>query len=65
MVDKKMKKLKGIGNRFIKIKCSECGNEQITYTKGSSNISCNICGAELAKPTGGTIMTSSEITEQY
>ena len=65
MSEKVMKKLKGKGNKFIKIKCPECGSEQITYTKGSSAVNCNICGSELAKPTGGSIMTNCEITEEF
>ncbi len=65
MEEKIMKKLKGKGNRFLKVKCPECGNEQITYSKGSSDVTCNICGAELVKPTGGTIKTVCEITEEF
>lgn len=65
MGEKEMKKLKGKANKFIKIKCPECGNEQITFTRASSNVSCHICGAEIIKPTGGLIKTSGEIVEEY
>ncbi len=65
MEEKVMKKLKGKGNRFLKIKCSECGNEQITYSKGSSDVTCNICGSHLVSPTGGSIKTNSEITQEF
>ena len=33
--------------------------------EGTSVVNCNICGSELAKPTGGTIMTNCEITEEF
>ncbi len=65
MAEKEMKKLKGKSNKFIKIKCSDCGNEQITFTRASSVVVCHICGAEIARPTGGLIKTSGEIVEEY
>jgi small subunit ribosomal protein S27e len=54
--------LKSIGNKFIKLKCKDCGNEQITYAKISSVVVCNICGSTMARPTGGTLETTSEVT---
>jgi small subunit ribosomal protein S27e len=65
MSDKKSTKLKGVGNRFIRLKCSECNNEQVTYSKGSSKVICNICGSELARPTGGLISISGEKIKEY
>lgn len=38
---------------FVKVKCVDCGNEQITYNKPSLPIHCNVCSAVLAEPTGG------------
>ncbi|MGP6219816.1 30S ribosomal protein S27e [Caldiplasma sukawensis] len=62
---KEGKKLKSIGNRFVKIKCNECENEQITYSKGSSVVNCNICGSVIAEPTGGSIKIKGELLEKY
>lgn len=61
MADDRFAKPKSIGNKFIKIKCKDCGNEQVTYTKISSSVVCNICGATLARPTGGTLELAAEI----
>lgn len=61
MADSRFTKQKNIGNRFIKIKCKDCGNEQVTYSKISSPVACNICGATLARPTGGTLELAAEI----
>ncbi|MEM0139004.1 MAG: 30S ribosomal protein S27e [Ferroplasma sp.] len=58
------KKLKNVGNNFLKIKCKSCGNEQIIYSKISSTVVCNICGATMAKPTGATLATSGELVEK-
>ncbi|MDA8144265.1 MAG: 30S ribosomal protein S27e [Thermoplasmatales archaeon] len=43
------------------MKCKDCGNEQVTYTKISSVVVCNICGATLARPTGGTFDLGADI----
>ncbi|ARD85499.1 30S ribosomal protein S27e [Ferroplasma acidiphilum] len=58
------KKLKDVGNNFLKIKCKDCGNEQIIYSKVSSVVVCNICGSTIAKPTGSTLATSGELVEK-
>ncbi|KPV47054.1 MULTISPECIES: 30S ribosomal protein S27e [Acidiplasma] len=57
-------KLKNVGNSFVKIKCKNCGNEQVVYSKISSQVVCNICGSTLAKPTGATLSTSGELVEK-
>ena len=38
---------------FIKIKCNDCGNEQVTFSKPSTLVNCQVCGATLVKPKGG------------
>ncbi len=47
MKDKKEK------DSFVKVKCEDCGNEQITFLAVSSKVNCNVCGTILAEPTGG------------
>ncbi len=37
---------------FIKVRC-ECKNEQVIFSKASSQVSCLVCGKMLAKTTGG------------
>jgi small subunit ribosomal protein S27e len=64
MSDKTFRKLKGVGNRFVKLKCPDCSNTQVTYTKISSVVQCNVCGATIARPTGGTMETLSEEVEE-
>jgi small subunit ribosomal protein S27e len=58
---KKFVKPKGIGNRFVRIKCKDCGNVQPTYTRTSSVVVCNICGVTLSRPTGGIAEISAEL----
>jgi small subunit ribosomal protein S27e len=39
--------------KFIKVKCQDCGNEQIVFSRPATTIQCIVCGATLVKPTGG------------
>ncbi|MCD6496168.1 MAG: 30S ribosomal protein S27e [Candidatus Aenigmarchaeota archaeon] len=43
---------------FIKVKCEECKNEQVIFSKPAGEVKCLVCGAVLAKNTGG----AAEIT---
>ncbi len=50
---------------FLKVKCPDCGHEQIIYSKPSIVVRCEICGATLALPTGGKGDIKAEIIEVY
>ena len=39
--------------KFIKVKCQDCGNEQIVFSRPATNVQCTVCGATLVKPSGG------------
>ncbi len=41
------------GGKFVRVKCPDCGNIQITYTKPATSVQCQVCGATLVKSTGG------------
>jgi small subunit ribosomal protein S27e len=49
--------------RFVKVKCRDCENVQIIFDRCSSAISCLVCGATLAKPTGGKTDIKGEVVE--
>ncbi|MDH5807319.1 MAG: 30S ribosomal protein S27e [Candidatus Methanomethylicaceae archaeon] len=40
-------------SKFLKVKCLDCGNEQIIFSHASTIVRCNICNKELAIATGG------------
>jgi small subunit ribosomal protein S27e len=40
-------------SKFLKVKCSECGNEQVVFGSASTEVKCNKCGKVLARPRGG------------
>lgn len=38
---------------FLRVRCNDCGNEQLVYSHASSVIKCQVCGKTLAMPRGG------------
>ena len=45
-------------SKFLRVKCA-CGNEQNIYGHASRKISCLVCGAALARPTGSRVEVSN------
>ncbi len=50
-------------SKFLRVKCRDCGNEQITFDRVASVVSCLVCGATVAEPTGGKADIKAEIME--
>jgi len=50
-------------SKFIKVRCSKCKNEQITFGKASSEVKCLVCGKTVAEPTGGKVKVKARILE--
>jgi small subunit ribosomal protein S27e len=48
-------------SKFVRVKCSDCGNEQVIFSNVTNIVHCNICGATLAKPTGGKAEIKGEV----
>src|SRR5207244_3192902 len=48
-------------SRFLRVKCEDCGNEQIVFDRAASTVLCQVCGATVAKPTGGKAVVRGEI----
>ncbi len=49
---------------FIKVKCKDCGNEQIAFSKPATTVSCTVCSATLVRSTGGKGDVKGEIIEE-
>lgn len=49
-------------SRFLRVRCPECGNEQVVFSSPSNVVKCNICKAILATPTGGKARIEGEVT---
>lgn len=50
-----------MARNFLRVKCGECGNEQITFSRASNEVECLVCGAAVAKPTGGKVEVQGEV----
>jgi small subunit ribosomal protein S27e len=48
-------------SRFLRVKCPDCGNEQIVFGNISVTVRCNVCGTSLADPRGGKARVRGEI----
>ncbi|MCS7129470.1 MAG: 30S ribosomal protein S27e [Candidatus Caldarchaeum sp.] len=40
-------------SRFVQVVCNECGNRLIVFDSAKTTVKCGVCGAVVAKPTGG------------
>jgi len=49
--------------RFVKVRCPDCGNEQIVFNRPSTNVVCHVCGSTLVRPTGGLGEIKGELLE--
>ncbi len=52
-------------SRFLRVKCPNCGNEQVVFSNAVNKVNCNVCGAELAEPSGGRAIIKGEIVAVF
>ena len=48
-------------SRFLRVKCADCSNEQIVFDRAATVVNCQVCGATLARPTGGKAAIRGEV----
>jgi small subunit ribosomal protein S27e len=48
---------------FLRVRCSECGNEQVIFSHASSVVKCLMCSKTLAIPRGGKAEIKTSIIE--
>jgi len=58
-----MRKERKTRSRFLRVKCTDCENEQIIFDHASTSVKCNVCGRTLVVPRGGKAEITSEIIE--
>jgi small subunit ribosomal protein S27e len=46
---------------FIKVKCPDCGNEQVAFKRPATPVACHVCGSTLIKPKGGVGAIKGEL----
>ena len=50
-------------SRFLRVKCLNCGNEQIIFGCASTDVLCLVCGKTLTQSTGGKANILTKILE--
>jgi small subunit ribosomal protein S27e len=48
-------------SKFLKVKCTDCGNTQTIFDRTNIKISCSVCGATMALPRGGKADIKGEV----
>ena len=48
-------------SKFLRVKCPDCGNEQITFDSVATVVKCNVCDGVLAEPSGGKAKIRGEV----
>lgn len=48
-------------SKFLKVKCLDCGSEQIVFGCATTQIKCETCGRDLAEPSGGKTRFKTKI----
>lgn len=49
---------------FYRVKCKDCGNAQVVFSKAATKVACNVCNTTLAEPAGGYATLHGEIVDQ-
>lgn len=48
-------------SKFLRVRCPDCGNEQVVFSHASMVVRCLVCGRVLAQPTGGKAQIQGNI----
>lgn len=53
----------GNKNRFLKVRCQSCKNEQTIFEGATTRVKCLICDAIIAEPKGGKAEVKARVLE--
>lgn len=51
-------------SKFVKVKCPDCGNEQVIFSHAAITAKCLVCGRVVASPTGGKAKIEGEVVKE-
>ena len=51
-------------SKFLRVKCPDCGNEQVVFDSANLRVNCNVCGTVLAEPRGGKAKIRGEVVAE-
>ncbi len=50
-------------SKFLRIKCEDCGNEQVVFDRPSMPVRCLVCGKTVMEPKGGKGLVKTRVLE--
>jgi len=50
-------------SRFLRVKCDDCGNEQVIFDRAATRVRCLVCERILAEPRGGKALIKAKILD--
>jgi len=50
-------------SRFLRVKCNDCGNEQVIFSNVATTVKCTACDKVIAEPRGGKAEIKTEVAE--
>ncbi|MFO7797178.1 MAG: 30S ribosomal protein S27e [Promethearchaeati archaeon] len=50
-------------SRFLRVKCLNCGNQQVIFGCAATDVECLVCGKTLLQSTGGKARILTKILE--
>jgi len=53
-----------MSQKFVKVKCEKCKNEQMVFVRAASKVKCLVCGEILAEPAGGKARLNVKVLGQ-
>lgn len=48
-------------SRFLRVKCSDCGNEQVMFDSATTVVKCIVCGRTFSESRGGKAKILTDI----
>jgi small subunit ribosomal protein S27e len=58
-----MRRVEKTQSKFLKVKCTDCENEQVVFDHAATMVQCNVCGRTLVEPRGGKAKIKSKVIE--
>ena len=52
-------------SKFLKVKCNDCGHEQMVFGKASTEVKCLKCTKIILKPTGSKSNINAKVIKIY
>lgn len=52
-----------MSSNFLKVKCTDCSNEMVTFSHPASTATCQVCGATIMESAAGKGKLQAELLE--